>query len=196
MISWPRLCVLLLIVGLLAGCGAMKPEDFQGQEPRLIIEDYFQGKVKAWGVFEDRFGNLRRQFQVDIDGIWDGKELVLDEYFIYADGERDRRIWRIRKIDEHTYEGRADDVLGTAAGRQFGHVLNWRYDMILKIRGMDVKVHFNDWMYLQPDGMLLNRARVSKWGIELGEVTLAFRKMTDQIAGAQIPAPQLRAVGD
>ena len=194
MISWPRLYVSILAIGLLAGCGAMKPEDFQGQEPRLTIENYFHGKVKAWGVFEDRFGTLRRQFDVDIDGNWDGNELVLDERFVYKDGERDRRIWRITKIDEHTYEGRADDILGTATGRQFGNALNWRYDMILNIKGTDVKVHFNDWMYLQSDGMLLNRARVSKWGIKLGEVTLAFRKVTDQMAEAH--PPQLRAVGD
>ena len=194
MISWPRLCVLLLTVGLLAGCGAMKAEDFRGREPRLVIENYFDGKVKAWGVFEDRFGTLRRQFEVDINGTWDGSNLVLDEHFVYADGERDRRIWRITKTDAHTYEGRADDVLGTATGRQFGNALNWRYDMILNIRGTDVKVHFNDWMYLQSDGMLLNRARVSKWGIRLGEVTLAFRKITDQMAGAH--TPQLRAVGN
>ena len=194
MISWPRLCVTALIVGVLTGCSAMKPEDFQGREPRLAIETYFAGKTKAWGIFEDRFGTLRRQFDVDIDGTWDGRELVLDERFIYADGERDRRVWRITKIDAHTYEGRADDVLGSAMGRQFGNALNWRYDMILTIGGTDVKVHFNDWMYLQSDGILLNRARVSKWGIELGEVTLAFRKITDQ--EAHIPAPQLRAVGD
>ena len=172
----------------------MKAEDFRGREPRLVIENYFDGKVKAWGVFEDRFGTLRRQFEVDINGTWDGSNLVLDEHFVYADGERDRRIWRITKTDAHTYEGRADDVLGTATGRQFGNALNWRYDMILNIRGTDVKVHFNDWMYLQSDGMLLNRARVSKWGIRLGEVTLAFRKITDQMAGAH--TPQLRAVGD
>ena len=174
----------------------MKPEDFRGREPRLVIENYFAGKTKAWGIFEDRFGTLRRQFDVDINGTWDGRELVLDEHFIYADGERDRRVWRITKIDEHTYEGRADDVLGTAAGRQFGNALNWRYDMILTIGGTDVKVRFNDWMYLQSDGILLNRARVSKWGIELGEVTLAFRKITGQTAESHIPAPQLRAVGD
>jgi hypothetical protein len=31
-------------------------------------------------------------------------------------------------------------------------------------------------MFLQPSGVLLNRARVSKFGLEIGTVTLAFRK--------------------
>jgi len=39
-----------------------------------------------------------------------------------------------------------------------------------------VDVHFDDWMFLQPDGVLLNRARVSKFGFTVGEVTLAFYK--------------------
>ena len=39
-----------------------------------------------------------------------------------------------------------------------------------------LRVRFDDWMFLQPDGVLLNRARVSKWGIEIGQVTLVFKK--------------------
>ena len=30
----------------------MKPEDFKNKEPRLIIEKYLSGNVKAWGVLE------------------------------------------------------------------------------------------------------------------------------------------------
>jgi len=37
-------------------------------------------------------------------------------------------------------------------------------------------VRFDDWMYLQSDGVLLNRAKVTKFGVELGTVTLAFSK--------------------
>jgi hypothetical protein len=31
-------------------------------------------------------------------------------------------------------------------------------------------------MYLQPDGVLINRATVSKFGFKVGEVTLFFSK--------------------
>ena len=43
--------------------------------------------------------------------------------------------------------------------------------------GRTLAVHFDDWMYLQPDGVLLNRAYVSKWGIDIGSVTLAFKRV-------------------
>ena len=102
----------------------MKIGDFAGNTPELRIERYFAGRTHAWGVFEDRFGTLRRSFTVAIDGQWDGRELVLDERFVYADGETDRRVWRIVRTAGGSYEGRADDVIGTAMGRSAGNALN------------------------------------------------------------------------
>ncbi|MBL8644783.1 MAG: DUF3833 family protein, partial [Rhodospirillaceae bacterium] len=89
---------------LITGCSAsMKPEDFANKQPRFVIEEYFTGKTKAWGIFEDRFGNLRREFLVDITGTWDGKQLILDERFLYSDGEKEQRVWTIDKVDDNTY---------------------------------------------------------------------------------------------
>ena len=171
-----RLSLAVIALFVLSGCTNMKPADFEHDTPQLVIEDYFAGRTRAWGIFEDRFGQLRRQFTVDIIGTWDGRELVLDEQFQYRDGERDRRVWTITKTDDHTYEGRADDVSGVAKGESYGNALNWRYDMDLKVGEGTLRVHFNDWMFLQPSGVLLNRARVSKLGVEIGTVTLAFMK--------------------
>ena len=173
---WAGGAAALMIAFLLTGCTGMKPTDFTNTTPRLLIEDYFDGRTQAWGIFEDRFGTLRRQFTVDITGTWDGAELVLDERFQYADGETDRRVWTIRKTGDHTYEGAADDVAGTASGASYGNALNWRYDMDLKVGDDTWRVRFDDWMFLQPSGVLLNRARVSKWGVTIGTVTLAFMK--------------------
>ncbi len=169
--------LLIAVVALLTGCGSMDARDFADAQPRLVLEEYFAGRTRGWGLFEDRSGNLRRQFVVDIDGTWDGRELVLDEDFTYSDGEKDRRVWRIVRKDSHTYEGRATDVVGVAQGSVYGNALNWRYDLELEVDDDTWLVHFDDWMFLQPDGVVINRARVSKWGIDIGEVTLVFRKM-------------------
>ena len=160
----------------------MNPIDYKDTEPRLLIEEYFLGETRAWGLFEDRFGNLRRQFVVDITGTMEGDELVLDERFEFSDGETDTRVWRIRKLDDHRYEGRADDVIGTATGVSYGNALNWAYELDLEVGERTIQVKFDDWMFLQPDGVLLNRARVTKWGFEIGEVTLAFKRVDDQTA--------------
>jgi Protein of unknown function (DUF3833) len=171
-----RLGAALVSLMTLEGCASMKPEDFKDAEPKLAIEDYFLGETRATGIFEDRFGRLRRQFVVDIAGTRDGDTLVLDERFKYSDGETDRRVWKIRKSGPHAYEGRADDVFGIARGEAYGNALNWRYYVDLKFGGGALRVHFDDWMFLQPSGVLLNRAWVSKFGIEIGQVTIAFTK--------------------
>ena len=167
---------IVLFSTLLTGCSNMKPEDFAEREPRLKIEEYFAGKTKAWGIFEDRFGTLRRQFVVDIDGSWDGDSLTLVEDFVYDNDDTERRIWQIEKTGEHTYAGTADGVIGTARGESYGNALHWRYTFALKIGDGTWNVDFDDWMFLQGDGILINRARVSKFGIELGQVTIAFSK--------------------
>lgn len=172
-----RWAAAVAVAFLISACSTpMKPEDFQGNEPRFVPEQYFSGETKAWGIFEDRFGNLRRQFVVDITGTWDGGVLVLDERFAYSDGEKDRRVWTIRKIDDNHYSGTAGDVIGTAAGKSYGNALNWAYDMNLKVGDDTWKVSFDDWMFLQPGDVLLNRAVVTKFGFHIGTVTLSFSK--------------------
>ena len=161
---------------LLSACSGMAVEDFKNGKPELVLEDYFKGRTVAWGIFEDRFGQLRRQFKVTIDGTWDGKILTLDERFKYEDGETDQRIWRITKIGRGNYEGRAADVIGVATGVAAGNALNWQYEMDLKVGDSSLRVSFNDWMFLQSGGVLINRARVSKLGVEIGSVTLFFKK--------------------
>ena len=50
---------------------SMKPEDFKNQKPRLIIEEYLSGNVKAWGILQNRSGKVIRQFSADLNGKWD-----------------------------------------------------------------------------------------------------------------------------
>ncbi|AWB08686.1 DUF3833 domain-containing protein (plasmid) [Azospirillum humicireducens] len=171
----------------------MKVEDFAGNGPELRIERYFAGRTHAWGLFEDRFGTLRRSFTVVIDGHWDGRELTLDERFDYADGETDRRIWRIVRTGEGLYEGRADDVIGKAVGRSAGNALNWTYEMALKVGGGRWRVRFDDWMWLQPGDALINRANVYRWGVWIGTVSLFFlpegRMIQPGAVNAAVPPP-------
>lgn len=174
----PRHGLIALSLILLTGCTSMKPADFATATPKLVLEDYFAGQTRAWGLFEDRFGTVRRQFTVDITGDWDGNRLVLDEHFLYNDGETDRRVWTIRKTADGSYIGLADDVIGRAEGTAAGNALNWAYTMDLKVGDGTVRVRFDDWMFLQPDNVMINRAKVTKWGFDIGEVTLFFQKQT------------------
>ena len=91
--------IYLVSAGLLlaGGCTSMSVDDFENTGPAFVLEDYFDGEPRAWGLFEDRMGNVRREFVVDISGRWDGTTLILTEDFRYNDGETEPREWPITK---------------------------------------------------------------------------------------------------
>ena len=155
----------------------MNLNKFSNMKPEFSLEDYFSGKTEAWGLFHDRFGNLKRSFKVDITGTLSGDLLTLDEKFLYDDGEEDQRIWKIKLLGNKKYTGTADDVVGSAIGEASGNALNWKYKLNLKIKDSTVKVDFDDWMFLQDRGILINRAEVKKWGLNVGVVTITFLKI-------------------
>ena len=109
-------------------------------------------------------------------GSWNGDDGVLDEDFTYSDGKKERRVWRLKKLPGGRYTGTADDVVGTAQGQAAGNALHWGYTLRLPVDGKVYEVQFDDWMYLMDERVMLNKAVMSKFGIRLGEVTLAFTK--------------------
>lgn len=171
-----KLSFIILLLGL-SSCGSMKIDDFAKGGPKLDLFNYFEGEVEAWGVFEDRFGDIRRQFYVKIDGTVTGDTLVLDEDFSYADGEESNRVWTIKRTGDNLYEGTAPDVIGTAKGKIAGNAMNWSYDIDLVVGESSYRVKFDDWLFLQEGDVLINIANVTKWGIDVGRVTLFFKKV-------------------
>ena len=173
-----RILLISLIIFLLYGCSSINMKDFENKTPKLNLFEFFKGETVAYGVFEDGFGKLRRQFRVKINGSVNQNILTLDEKFIYDDGEKATRVWKIKKLNETKnlikYEGSADDVEGLATGSSIGNALNWSYDIYLNIKGSNLKVKFNDWIYKQDSNVAINRAYVSKFGIDIGSVTLVF----------------------
>lgn len=161
---------------LLAGCAGPRPAQYADQRPELDLRRYFDGQVEAWGMFTDRSGAVVKRFTVRMDCRWTGDEGVLDEDFTYSDGSRQRRLWRVTRVAPGRYVGHADDVVGEAVGEQAGNALQWRYTLALPVDGRVWEVQFDDWMVLVDERVLLNRAAMSKLGVHLGDVTLAFRK--------------------
>ena len=172
---------ILLIISLLliTSCtknSSMKPEDFKDKEPRLIIENYLSGNVKAWGVLQNRSGKVTRQFSADLNGKLDGKQLILDEKFNWDDGEIQNRSWKIIKIDENNYEGTAGDVVGTAKGYSYGPAFKFEYVLLVPVKGKEMKITFDDWIFKQDERVAINRATMTKFGFKVAELTVVFVK--------------------
>lgn len=166
----------LLSLAGLVGCSGIPLDRYQAERPELRLEEYFNGTLDGWGMFQKRDGEVVKRFKVVVEGEWNGDNGVLDEHFIYSDGTRQRRVWRLTRTALGEYQGTADDVVGVAQGRVAGNALRWDYTLNLPVDGKVYQVNFDDWMFLQEDGVLLNRSVMKKFGFRLGEVVLFFKK--------------------
>ncbi len=167
--------------GALAGCATPDVALYAGEQPVLDLRTYFDGTINAWGVFTDRSGKVVRRFTVLMQCSWNGapgaQDGVLDEAFTYSDGSTSRRVWRMKQLPDGRYTGRADDVVGEATGQQRGNTFRWNYTLALPVDGRVWQVQMDDWMILMTDKVMLNKATMSKFGLQLGEVTLSFAKI-------------------
>ena len=171
--------VLAAVLGLSA-CAGPQVADYATEKPVLDLRQYFNGTIDAYGLFTDRSGRVVKRFTVVMTCSWQGppgQEVgVLDEEFSYSDGSRQRRIWTLKRQPDGRYSGTAADVVGQASGEEKGNAFRWGYTMQLPVDGRVFEVQFDDWMYLMNDKVMINRAVMSKFGFQLGEVTLSFVK--------------------
>jgi len=163
-------------LGSLGGCASQSIESYGTEKPVLDLQQYFNGTLDAYGVFTDRSGTVVKRFTVVMNCNWKEGQGVLDEDFVYSDGAKQKRIWRLRALGAGKYSGQADDVIGQAQGQTQGNAFHWNYTLALPVDGTVYEVQFDDWMYLVNDRVMLNKATMRKFGVYLGEVTLSFFK--------------------
>lgn len=168
--------LVLIAAVLLTSCSRVDVSSYAEETPGLELREYFAGHVKAWGMFQDRSGKVIKRFTVDIHGHVEGDTLTLDEDFLYSDGSTQKRIWTLTAGPAGSWTGTAGDVVGQAEGRVMGNALHWQYVLRLPVDGTEYDVHLDDWMYLIDPETMVNRSFMSKFGVELGQVTLFFRK--------------------
>lgn len=162
---------------LLAGCvGKPTLDDEKLSSETLNLEKFFDGRVTAYGQFQDVFGTVRRRFDVDIEGTWDGQVLTLVEDFLYEDGSTEQRVWTLRKAGPDTWRGTAPGVIGEATGEERGDTFNWQYLIDLPVPEGTLRVRFDDWMWKLSDTRVLNRAYMKRYGVDIGEVIIIFEK--------------------
>jgi hypothetical protein len=170
-----RLCLLGVII-MLSACSGPKLTAYKDSEPKFDLQDYFTGPIKAWGLVQDRKGQVTRRFDVTMNGTWQGNVGTLVEKFEYYDGEVDTRIWTITRIAQNQYEGTAGDIIGKATGEVAGSAMRWAYVMDLPVGDTTYKITFDDWMFQMNDGVLINRSYLKKFGITMAELTLFMQK--------------------
>ena len=140
------------------------------------LTTFLAGPSSAWGVFEDRFGKLRRRFTIELLGRWQDEVFHLEEQFTYDDGMRETRVWHVTPTGNGRFTATCADCVGTAHGTCDADTIRMAYRFRLKIDAREINVDFDDRIYRIGDGVAVNRASMSKWGVKLGQVSLFFRR--------------------
>lgn len=171
-----KIISLILSAFVFTSCSSQKIQDYQREKPKLILENYFSGTVDAYGIVQDRSEHVTKRFHVVMTANWVNNVGTLNEDFSYADGTTSNRIWTIKKMSENKYIGTASDVVGEAVGECSGNAFHWKYILDVPVGEKNYHINVDDWMYLVDEKILLNRSNMTKFGIDVGEVTLSFSK--------------------
>lgn len=161
---------------MLSSCGGNTLDYYKDTAPKADLKEYFDGPIKAWGVVQDWRGRVVSRFDVVMVGSWEGDTGTLVEDFTYYSGEKQQRIWTIKRIGDGKYEGTAGDIIGKAEGGTSGSAVRWAYDMDVPVDGTTYRLHFDDWMWQMNDGVIINRSYLKKFGITVAELTLFMQK--------------------
>lgn len=144
----------------------------RSQKP-LVLEDFFSGPVVAEGAFLNLWLRSRRGIKVDIAPSWDGRVLILDERFVYSNGEMEHRVWKLERTEPGIFSGTRGDIVGTARIWTVGNAVHLKYVLLL----LGIGFSFDETMILCDDGSVLGRASVRKWGLPIGRVELVMRRV-------------------
>jgi hypothetical protein len=163
---------------LVAGCATRpaSPVAASNIEP-FVIERDLAGKTVGRGAFKSING-VDRPFTAYLDGTWDGQVLTLVEDFEFEDGEKDRKTWRLTKLENGEFSGTREDVIDTARGFYDGDTFRLEYFIRLPAKdgSKGTKVKFRDVLVKRDDGVILNTATVGFWGFRVGTVELEISR--------------------
>lgn len=156
--------------------GSIDGQKYIAQKPEFDLREFFTGQVQAWGIIQNRRGDVIQQFDIDMVGTWTGDQGEVIEDFVYYDGKTQRRIWSIKDLGDGRYEGRADDIVGKADGQGFGNAAQWSYTIDLRVGGRSIHLTLDDWMWAMNDDVVMNRSYMKKFGITVAELTIFLKK--------------------
>ena len=167
----------VLVVGI-SGCAtSLDGERYRSVEPGFDLFQFFDGTVKAWGLVQNRKGEVIQKFEVDIQGKISGNRIMLDERFRYSIGTGPaERVWQIERLDNGQYQGAADDIIGEASGTSYGNALRWSYRMDIPVDDALYEVSFEDWFWVIDERRLFNRSYIQKFGFDMAEVTIFMER--------------------
>lgn len=167
---------LLALAGRYTGFRAQRASDYAAGTPRFDIREHLSGPLLCEGVIYGPTGRVTSRFVAEMEGRWDGNRCTLSEDFRYDSGTIQRRKWNLTLGNDGSIRAEADDIAGTGTGRQQGSAVHLNYRIRLPQEAGGYVLDTTDWMYLTPNGTIMNRSQFRKYGIRVAELVATLRK--------------------
>lgn len=172
-----NLLLIFITTILLTGCASMKIEDFNNTKPEFIPQEYFNGKLRAYGIVKDRSGKIIRSFKGEMIGSWDKNGVgTLDEFFVYDDGEEMKRVWTLKPVENKKFIATADDIVGESHMIANGNTVMIDYIMRTPYKSSTIDLSVQDWLHLQDEKVIINHSKMKKFGFVVGELVITIIK--------------------
>lgn len=159
-----------------AGFTAQRPADYDTGAVQFDLRDHLSGPIECEGVIYGPTGRVTSRFVADMKGTWEGNTGTLSEVFRYDTGTVQEREWRLTLGNDGAIRAEADDVVGRGEGTQRGSAVVLRYKIRLPDDAGGHVLDTTDWMYLTPNGTIINRSQFRKYGIKVAELVATMRK--------------------
>ncbi len=168
--------VVVVLSFVIVACTGVSVEDYSRNQPALVLEEFFDGKLTAHGVVKNRSGKVIRYFNADILAYWRDGVGVLEEDFVFDDGEEQRRVWTLKPDGAGGYIGTAGDVVGEGQARVAGNSMFLDYVLRIPYGDGTIDLRIDDRMYLVSPTVLINESSMTKFGFEVGRLLLVIEK--------------------
>lgn len=159
---------------------AQSPDDYVAHGPDFDLREHLNGPLQCEGVIYGPTGRVTSRFVADFDASWQGDKGVMQEYFRYDSGNTQDREWTLELDEAGGIRATAPDVIGVGEGRQSGSAVQLRYRIQLPESAGSHVLDVVDWMYLAPNGTIVNRSQFRKFGIQVAELVATMRPVAVQ----------------
>ena len=175
-----RRTLLLSLAALpLAAC-ASTPAPPATQGPPITLVSAFRGRTTGRGHFRVWLTGDERRFTARLNGTVKGRDgariLTVVEDFAYDDGQKDRLTWVFRETGPGTWTGKREDTVGEATVIEEDGRITLTYTADFRSPSGVTRLGFQDILYADPDGTIVNDAVVSRAGIPVASVRFVIRR--------------------
>lgn len=173
------LCFMLVLNYLkerFLGFSAQKPADYADGDLQFDVREHLNGPIECEGVIYGPTGRVTSRFIGHFNASWNGNKGYMSEEFRYDSGTVQHREWHLTLGKDGEIKAEAPDLIGTGTGTQAGSAVQLKYRIQLPDEAGGYVLDTVDWMYLAPNGSIVNRSQFRKFGFKVAELVATMRK--------------------